>query len=164
MFKAIRKLAFLSIMVIIFFLILLGIAGRKGYLVNKDLKKLSFDNQEKIALLEVQEKALKSYEASLKDTAQLDDIALRLGYNKTGEEVYFFSKKDQTSINEDGKVFSEDEKDVSFQGISAPLLFLISILLVFLPYLLIILLKFILYRENYVPRREKDRGYDDYHI
>ncbi len=163
MLKAIRKMVFLFIPMLLIFLLLQGIVGEKGYLVNKELEKINAENAELLARLEVKKAALEKYEESLSSQEVLDDIALKLGYNKSGEQVYFFTEGEETEMDALSVMIDDKEaqKLLSFKGVSTPWILLISIGSVLVPFLIVLLVQFIVRRKRDEYPYDERRSYDN---
>ena len=166
MVKAIKKTAILIILTSITFLILLGIFGKHGYMVNKQIAIENKELEENISYLEVKKTALENYEKSLTSSDALDDIALKLGYNKSGEEVYFFPEKASSTViaKTDSELLAKDTNP-PFKGLNTHILLLISFAIIFIPYLIIVLIQLTVRHGNRVNNiDERKGGYDDYDI
>ena len=166
MVKAIKKTAILIILTSITFFIVLGIFGKHGYMVNKQIALENKELEENISYLEVKKTALENYEKSLTSSDALDDIALKLGYNKSGEEVYFFPEKADSTVvkNTDSEIVQKDIK-TPFKGLKTYIILLISLAIIFIPYLIIVLIQITVRHGNRVNNLdERKGGYDDYDI
>ncbi len=76
------------------FILLSSVFGRTGYLVNRSLEDrlAALERLEEEKRLEVD--ALRSRIMLLDEGAALDDLALSLGYNRSGDVVYYFQEAD----------------------------------------------------------------------
>lgn len=167
MLKAIRKMVFLFIPMLLIFLLLQGIVGEKGYLVNKELEKINEENAEILARLEVKKAALEKYEESLSSQEVLDDIALKLGYNKSGELVYFFTEGEDAGVEALSVMMENNSalKQLDFKGIKTGWILLISFGTVIVPYLLVVLIQVLVRRKKDDFKFDDRRGdYNDYSI
>lgn len=76
------------------FTLLSSVFGRTGYLVNRSLEErlAALERLEEEKRLEVD--SLRSRIMLLDEGAALDDLALSLGYNRSGDVVYYFQEAD----------------------------------------------------------------------
>jgi Septum formation initiator. len=165
MVKAIGKTLFLTVLTLVIFLVLLGILGTKGVLVNRELEKKYLANEERIALLDVKKASLEQYRSTLSDKDVLDDMALKLGYNKDGEEVYFFPEREENPVKsvQQKQMVTENADDAGFQGLESYVIGLISLGIVFIPLLLAKLVRLLAGIGRRRSLGDEGRGnYDDY--
>lgn len=153
-----KKLAIIGISYLSIFCILLGIFGKSGLLVNRSLEK---DYQ--VLLREVEEKkvnldTLERQSELLSSSEALDDVALRLGYNKNGERVYFFTDDDNVDyLDPSGEEIIEAHD--SYKGLATWIIALISLIA---PIVLIIVFFITSIGKPKQDKREKEDGGDGY--
>ena len=92
----IKKLLLICLSFLLFSVTLTGIFSENGYLVNRSLKARYEALKQREELYEVRLKALERQRDSLSEDSALDDLALRLGYNREGEKVFYFETPDET--------------------------------------------------------------------
>ena len=101
----IKKLLLICLSFLLFSVTLTGIFSENGYLVNRSLKARYEALKQREELYEVRLKALERQRDSLSEDSALDDLALRLGYNREGEKVFYFETPDET---ENVRTYADD--------------------------------------------------------
>ncbi|MDY5055957.1 MAG: hypothetical protein SPE84_01205 [Bullifex sp.] len=92
-------------------------------MVNRSLKARYEALKQREELYEVRLKALERQRDSLSEDSALDDLALRLGYNREGEKVFYFETPDET---ENVRTYADDPLPETYKGISTWILLLVS--------------------------------------
>lgn len=138
------------------FALLSSVYGRTGYLVNRSLEDrlAALERLEEEKRLEVD--ALRSRIMLLDEGAALDDLALSLGYNRSGDVVYYFQEAD---VPEPSRTESDDAVvlEEPYAGVDGWILALIS-LAVSLAVILIWTVACGLSSGRHVKSREDRRG------
>ena len=111
----IKKLLLICLSFLLFSVTLTGIFSENGYLVNRSLKARYEALKQREELYEVRLKALERQRDSLSEDSALDDLALRLGYNREGEKVFYFETPDET---ENVRTYADDPLPETYKGIS----------------------------------------------
>lgn len=108
------------------FTLLSSVYGRTGYLVNRSLEDrlAALERLEEEKRLEVD--ALRSRIMLLDEGAALDDLALSLGYNRSGDVVYYFQEPDTVVPAEPGTADSVVLED-PYEGVDGWILALVSL-------------------------------------
>ena len=119
----IKKLLLICLSFLLFSVTLTGIFSENGYLVNRSLKARYEALKQREELYEVRLKALERQRDSLSEDSALDDLALRLGYNREGEKVYYFETPDET---ENVRTYADDPLPETYKGICTWILLLVS--------------------------------------
>ena len=119
----IKKLLLISLIFLFFSVTLTGIFSENGYLVNRSLKARYEALKQREELYEVRLKALERQRDSLSEDSALDDLALRLGYNREGEKVFYFETPDET---ENVRTYADDPLPETYKGICTWILLLVS--------------------------------------
>lgn len=119
----IKKLLFICLTFLVFSVVLTAVFSGNGYLVNRSLRARYDALKQREELYEVRLIALEKQRESLDETAALDDLALRLGYNREGEKVFYFDSPDDI---EDSPVRPDDPLPEVYQGVNTYRLLLIS--------------------------------------
>ena len=119
----IKKLLLICLSFLLFSVTLTGIFSENGYLVNRSLKARYEALKQREELYEVRLKALERQRDSLSEDSALDDLALRLGYNREGEKVFYFETPDET---ENVRTYADDPLPETYKGISTWILLLVS--------------------------------------
>ncbi|MDD7536862.1 MAG: hypothetical protein SOZ46_04245 [Bullifex sp.] len=92
-------------------------------MVNRSLKARYEALKQREELYEVRLKALERQRDSLSEDSALDDLALRLGYNREGEKVFYFETPDET---ENVRTYADDPLPETYKGICTWILLLVS--------------------------------------
>ena len=119
----IKKLILICLSFLLFSVTLTGIFSENGYLVNRSLKARYEALKQREELYEVRLKALERQRDSLSEDSALDDLALRLGYNREGEKVFYFETPDET---ENVRTYADDPLPETYKGICTWILLLVS--------------------------------------
>lgn len=119
----IKKLLLICLSFLLFSVTLTGIFSENGYLVNRSLKARYEALKQREELYEVRLKALERQRDSLSEDSALDDLALRLGYNREGEKVFYFETPDET---ENVRTYADDPLPETYKGICTWILLLVS--------------------------------------
>lgn len=119
----IKKLLLICLSFLLFSVTLTGIFSENGYLVNRSLKARYEAQKQREELYEVRLKALERQRDSLSEDSALDDLALRLGYNREGEKVFYFETPDET---ENVRTYADDPLPETYKGICTWILLLVS--------------------------------------
>ena len=119
----IKKLLLICLSFLLFSVTLTGIFSENGYLVNRSLKARYEALKQREELYEVRLKALERPRDSLSEDSALDDLALRLGYNREGEKVFYFETPDET---ENVRTYADDPLPETYKGICTWILLLVS--------------------------------------
>lgn len=119
----IKKLLLICLSFLLFSVTLTGIFSENGYLVNRSLKARYEALKQREELYEVRLKALERQRDSLSEDSALDDLALRLGYNREGEKVFYFETPDET---ENVRTYADDPLPETYKGIRTWILLLVS--------------------------------------
>ena len=119
----IKKLLLICLSFLLFSVTLTGIFSENGYLVNRSLKARYEALKQREELYEVRLKALERQRDSLSEGSALDDLALRLGYNREGEKVFYFETPDET---ENVRTYADDPLPETYKGICTWILLLVS--------------------------------------
>ena len=119
----IKKLLLICLSFLLFSVTLTGIFFENGYLVNRSLKARYEALKQREELYEVRLKALERQRDSLSEDSALDDLALRLGYNREGEKVFYFETPDET---ENVRTYADDPLPETYKGICTWILLLVS--------------------------------------
>lgn len=112
---------------IFLFTLSVGIFGQRGYLRNSGMKKQLERNLREEELLRLQVSSLERRKASADSVDELRDVALRLGYNQEGDQVFYFSdgRQDADTVE---KSSNEDSAPITvFPGVPAWILALASL-------------------------------------
>ena len=91
--------------------------------MNRSLKARYEALKQREELYEVRLKALERQRDSLSEDSALDDLALRLGYNREGEKVFYFETPDET---ENVRTYADDPLPETYKGICTWILLLVS--------------------------------------
>lgn len=119
----IKKLLLICLSFLLFSVTLTCIFSENGYLVNRSLKARYEALKQREELYEVRLKALERQRDSLSEDSALDDLALRLGYNREGEKVFYFETPDET---ENVRTYADDPLPETYKGICTWILLLVS--------------------------------------
>ena len=119
----IKKLLLICLSFLLFSVTLTGIFSENGYLVNRSLKARYEALKQREELYEVRLKALERQRDSLSEDSALDDLALRLGYNREGEKVFYFETPYET---ENVRTYADDPLPETYKGICTWILLLVS--------------------------------------
>ena len=119
----IKKLLLICLSFLLFSVTLTGIFSENGYLVNRSLKARYEALKQREELYEVRLKALERQRDSLSEDSALDNLALRLGYNREGEKVFYFETPDET---ENVRTYADDPLPETYKGICTWILLLVS--------------------------------------
>ena len=119
----IKKLLLICLSFLLFSVTLTGIFSENGYLVNRSLKARYEALKQREELYEVRLKALERQRDSLSEDSALDDLALRLGYNRVGEKVFYFETPDETK---NVRTYADDPLPETYKGICTWILLLVS--------------------------------------
>ena len=119
----IKKLLLICLSFLLFSVTLTGIFSENGYLVNRSLKARYEALKQREELYEVRLKALERQRDSLSEDSALDDLALRLGYNREGEKVFYFETPDET---ENVRTYADDPLPETYKGFCTWILLLVS--------------------------------------
>ena len=119
----IKKLLLICLSFLLFSVTLTGIFSENGYLVNRSLKARYEALKQREELYEVRLKPLERQRDSLSEDSALDDLALRLGYNREGEKVFYFETPDET---ENVRTYADDPLPETYKGICTWILLLVS--------------------------------------
>lgn len=119
----IKKLLLICLSFLLFSVTLTGIFSENGYLVNRSLKARYEALKQREELYEVRLRALERQRDSLSEDSALDDLALRLGYNREGEKVFYFETPDET---ENVRTYADDPLPETYKGICTWILLLVS--------------------------------------
>ena len=119
----IKKLLLICLSFLLFSVTLTGIFSENGYLVNRSLKARYEALKQREELYEVRLKALERQRDSLSEDSALDDLALRLGYNREGEKVFYFETPDET---ENVRTYADDPLPETYKGICTWILLIVS--------------------------------------
>ena len=119
----IKKLLLICLSFLLFSVTLTGIFSENGYLVNRSLKARYEALKQREELYEVRLKALERQRDSLSEDSALDDLALRLGYNREGEKVFYFETPDET---ENVRTYADGPLPETYKGICTWILLLVS--------------------------------------
>lgn len=113
-----KKLTIFCIIFICVFSMAVGVFGKKGLFVNQELRKHVTAVTREQALGEVAISALEMERQQLQSAEALDDIALKLGYNKEGETVYYFPDEVPSDEGETVSKVIQDKRKDGFKGLS----------------------------------------------
>lgn len=114
-----RKYTLLFVFTSIFlFTVSSGIFGEQGYLRNSGLKKQLEQQLHEEELLRLQVLSLERRKESVNSVDELRDVALRLGYNQDGNQVFYFSE-DQSDASATNELPLANSSPIQvYQGIS----------------------------------------------
>lgn len=114
-----RKYTLLFVFTSIFlFTVSSGIFGEQGYLRNSGLKKQLEQQLHEEELLRLQVLSLERRKESVNSVDELRDVALRLGYNQDGNQVFYFSEDQSTASATNELPLANSSPIQVYQGIS----------------------------------------------
>ncbi|WP_320130854.1 septum formation initiator family protein [uncultured Sphaerochaeta sp.] len=123
-----RKIALLFILSTgISFFLLLGIFGKQGFLCNLSVKQELKDLRYEKEVLSLQVDSLEKQKVELKSGEGLKDAAFKLGYQTQGEQVFYFSDKNDDISTAKTDKLSEKKEKWDFKGLSAIWILIIAL-------------------------------------